>query len=84
MCRVSSFSVLSGVYFVHDASSVLCVIIIVCYTCVFLFIGASLSDPHSDGKSRIVVREWKNDGKIRAAPHYCKFGTVVHVQKIHR
>ena len=44
-------------------------------------IGASLSKPHSDSKSRTVVRAWKNDGEIRAAPHYCKFGTVVHVQK---
>ena len=48
----------------------------------FLYIiGASLSEPHSDGKSCTVVRGQKNNGEIRAAPHYCKFGRVVHAQK---
>ena len=37
---LETFSVLSGVYFMHDASGVLCVIVIVCCTCVFLFIIA--------------------------------------------
>ena len=46
-----------------------------------LLIGASLSDPHSDGKSRTVIRARKNNGEIWVAPHYCKFGTVVHAQK---
>ena len=44
-------------------------------------IGVSLSKPHSEGKSRTVVHAQKNDGEIWAAPHYYKFGTVVHVQK---
>ena len=47
----------------------------------FVFIGASLSEPHLDSKSRTVVRARKSNGEIQAASHYCTFGTVVHAQK---
>jgi len=46
----------------------------------FVFIGASLSEPHSYVESGAVVHTRRIAAKNGIATHYCSFGTVVHVQ----
>ena len=78
LCHYLGFDVSYGVCVCVCVCLFVCLFVCVCVcVCNVQFIGVSLSEPHSDSKSCTVVRAWKNDGKIQAAPHYCKFGTVL-------